>query len=886
MIPGAALHAATTPGVNGSIPGFDWTLRTTSPVPDNPWIDVTYGTVSGNPLFVAVGTDGKSMTSPDGVAWTANAGVTAHNWDAVTHNGSNQFVAVGAYTTSPVTLNGAMYSADGVNWTTATTPHEVPYSSVAYGSGNYVAVSSSISATVEKLVMTSPDGITWTARPAAEQHAWRDVAFGNGVFVAVTNLNVTNQVMRSIDNGETWTAVASPATKKGWQSVTYGNGRFVATAISGTGERVMTSDDDGQTWTLRSTPANNNWYSVSYGNGLFVAVADNGTDRVMTSPDGITWTARPAAANQIWFGLTYGDGRFVAVANSGAGNRVMTSPNGFDWTSRTSAADNQWQSVTYGNGLFVAVANTGAGNRVMTSPDGITWTSRTSAADSDWFGVTYGNGQFVATSNTGELKSVMTSGGPCGDGLAYTTNQWLMAAVPCQPTSNTVAGSFGNSPTANFVAGAYDVATTGWVMYERNVAAIPSAYVKLGSADAFVGGDGQWLKSGTAPVGSRVTVTDGTPWPVTAPTGCQSANGCVVHPVTTVSFDNRYNLVGNPFPYPVDWAKVRVRVGGASGTVYTPTEAQTAGYLSNQIWIWNGNAYETWSDTGPTVGNLKYFQSFWVNVLPGAAGQTVELLIPAEVSTHSQVVPLEDRLYAALRAGAERLLDWLIPSATAAESAADSLEPGRAPGREGGPHPAPGREASDPTLEYMVNEGLARGLGRAAAVAAAHERARAEGREWHVRLKLDQPATGFKDHTNTLGQRLSAQDGYDPADLVEMAPFAKPFLTLVFPHPEWGERKGDYASDFRAAQRYNPRGMPLPGLPAGEWIFEIRADEPGGEVVLSWDGPPQILARSRLSDPTTGLTLNPRDPAYEQGYRLTLTSATHRLVWRFLGAKP
>ncbi len=387
LIPAAALHAVTTPGVNGSIPGFSWSLRTT-PTPANTWPDVTYGTVSGDPLFVAVGTLGLSMTSPDGVTWTANSATTTHNWNSVTHNGSNRFVAVGGRTDSS-TLDGAMYSDDGVSWTVATTPHDVGYSSVAYGNGTYVAVSATTNAPVGQLVMTSLDGSIWTARTAAEQHLWRDVAFGNGVFVAITDRDVTNQVMRSTDNGVSWTAVASPATRKGWQSVTYGAGKFVAVAITGTGQRVMTSDDDGQTWTLRDTPADNNWYSVSYGNGLFVAVADSGTDLVMTSPDGITWTAHPAAGQNLWFGVTYGDGRFVAVAAGG---------------------------------------------------------------------------------------QAMSSGGPCGDGLAYTINQWLMVGVPCRPTSNTVVGTFGNSPTANFVSGAYDVATTGWVMYERDVSTTPSTY--------------------------------------------------------------------------------------------------------------------------------------------------------------------------------------------------------------------------------------------------------------------------------------------------------------------------------------------------------------------------------------------------------------------------
>ena len=710
LIPAATLHAATTPGVNGSVPGFDWTLRTTSPVTDHAWSSVIYGEVSGNPLFVAVGNAGATsnqgvMTSPDGVTWTQRTASAAHSWSAVTYNGSNRFVAVGGITGSG-TFDGAMYSADGTLWSTATTPSfAVAYSSVAYGNGNYVAVSSTIlgSPNAFKQVMTSPDGATWTSRDSAESHPWQSVAFGNSVFVAVTSTTTTNQVMRSTDNGANWTAVASPITKKGWQSVTYGNGQFVAVANSGTGERVMTSSD-GSSWSLQTTPADYNWYSVTYGNGLF-----------------------------------------VAVAYSGTGQRVMTSPNGTTWTLRDSAADEFWSSVTYGDGRFVAVSATGTGTRAM------------------------------------------SSGGPCGDGLAYTTNQWLMVGVPCQPSTNTVAGTFGNSPTANFASGTYDVATTGWVMYERNVKTVPSSYYKMDSTtDPFDQAYGLWLKSGTAPVNGRATVYDGTPWPVSAQTDCQAAS-CAVLKVETVSGDNRYNLVNNPFPYPVDWSKVRVRV---NGTVITPTAAQTAGYLSNQIWIWNGNAYETWSDTSNPIGNLKYFQSFWVNVLPGAFNQTVELLIPAEASTHSQVVPLDDRLYAALRAGAARLLDWLIPSATAAGSAADSLAPGRAPGREGGPHPVPGREVADPTLDLLVTQGIwSQDLEPEAALMAAHETARAEGREWWVRLKLDQPATGFYDHTNTLGQQLNAQNGYDPADLVEMAPFAAPYLTLDFPHPESGRSR-------------------------------------------------------------------------------------------------
>ena len=178
---------------------------------------------------------------------------------------------------------------------------------------------------------------------------------------------------------------------------------------------------------------------------------------------GIDWTAGSAAAANSWRGVTYGNGLFVAVSSS-ATDQVMTSPNGITWTSQASAADNDWNSVTYGNGLFVAVADTGADNRVMTSPNGITWTPRTSAANNIWLSVTYGKGRFVAVGLSG---ATMYSGTDCGDGLAYTVNQWRQLALPCVPSASPadVAGVLGNSPTANLASA--NLGTT-WSVYGRN----------------------------------------------------------------------------------------------------------------------------------------------------------------------------------------------------------------------------------------------------------------------------------------------------------------------------------------------------------------------------------------------------------------------------------
>ena len=229
---------------------------------------------------------------------------------------------------------------------------------------------------------------------------------------------------------------------------------------------------------------------------------------------GLDWTAASAAAANNWISVTYGNGLFVAVSNDGTNNRVMTSPDGITWTSRTSAADNFWQSVTYGNGLFVAVSLFGTGNRVMTSPDGITWTGRTAAEDNIWPSVAYGKGRFVAVAGSGTNR-VMYSGTDCGDGLAYTVNQWRQVALPCVPSASPadVAGVLGNSPTANLASA--NLGTT-WSVYGRN--ATNSGNTSLFTSSTLANGAGYWLKSSEAPVsgtlnvaGAAATVTTGSP---------------------------------------------------------------------------------------------------------------------------------------------------------------------------------------------------------------------------------------------------------------------------------------------------------------------------------------------------------------------------------------
>ncbi len=411
-----------------------------------------------------------------------------------------------------------------------------------------------------------------------------------------------------------------------------------------------------------------------------------------------------------------------------------------------------------------------------------------------------------------------------------------MLAAPCVPGGNAQVGTaFGDAVTGNLDAGNFNTGSNAWVLYTRNAAAAGSGgtYTLSALTDTVAPGTGYWLKSNAAPLGSgNLTVSGTATIADTSLNGCTSTSGCVAVPVATVAGQNRYNLVGNPFPYNIAWANVRVLVDDIH--VYTPTAAQAAGILSNTIWIWNGTSYDSYSDTVPTNGNLQYFKAFWVNVLPGASTHTVKLLIPAQAAlslldpqqtddlTGPNPLPEGEGIRLAQTASYApwylRLLDWVIPTA-----AADTATP--------------------------------------------------QG-EWYVRLNVDNPKTGWKDHNAVLGQLLAAKDGYDTADLVEMTPFASPYLTLVFPHPEWtGGKAGNYASDLRSAS----------GLP-GVWNVDLQADPVGSQVVLTWQGDPAILARSQLTDLLTGKVINPADPQWAKGYPVTLTTSVRHFTWSYSGS--
>jgi len=92
-------------------------------------------------------------------------------------------------------------------------------------------------------------------------------------------------------------------------------------------------------------------------------------------------------------------------------------------------------------------------------------------------------------------------------------------------------------------------------------------------------------------------------------------------------------------------------------------------------------------------------------------------------------------------------------------------------------------------------------------------------------LQLKARVSHLKDNYNFLGFYQTAKDGYDRLD-VEEAPPISPYISLFFPHPEWGKNKGDYTQDIRAR---------IPQATRWIWDFQVKTDQINREIVLEWE---------------------------------------------------
>jgi hypothetical protein len=290
--------------------------------------NITFGgDAADGGLFVAVGSAGVIVTSPDAVHWTSQESQTPASLYGVAY-GNNEFVAVGGNTVAAigVILTG---TPDGTTWTPQPVSGTLTQSltGVVYADGQFVAVGNN-------QVLSSPDGIDWNALPAAPSGITGptvdlyNTAYGNNLFVTVGTYNTSTSNQEIADLGFIATSPDAshwailPSTPNYLSGVTYGAGQFVTVGREGS---ILTSSD-GTTWTTQSAPGLNlketpYLISVIYAGGQFVAAGNDvginpSTGFLLTSPDAVHWTLLPGSDANLYglaYGVVGGVGTYVAV---------------------------------------------------------------------------------------------------------------------------------------------------------------------------------------------------------------------------------------------------------------------------------------------------------------------------------------------------------------------------------------------------------------------------------------------------------------------------------------------------------------------------------------------------------------------------------------------
>jgi hypothetical protein len=471
-----------------------------------------YGIAYGDGLYVAVGADGETYVSTDGVKYSAVSYTQNPNSLHSVAFGNHKFVAVGDNGWSAVSTDGTNWQSLNVGVTTRT------LYGIAFGGGHFVAVGDNGS------IVTSPDGTanSWGLEPLSTPDNTNNltaIAYGNGRFVALGADSNTCYV--SFD-GDTWVQGTNGLSGNLFTAVCAGNGIFVAANNSG----LLFSSGDGTNWTEQA--ATRNYIGgIAFGNGEFVAAANN--QSCYTSADGASWVevASPQSTfgePAYWYSILFNNGTFYFAGQGGdTGNSSAASlsatpalnwqtaeyvPGAFDTNDYLLAA-------IYGDNQFVAVGNDPG--VTFSSPTGLGWLQGgLSMSGSVATGIAYGNGLYVVVNSAGQIFA-----SPDGTTWSNTADSQLTLNAVAWGSNEFVAVGYLSGPVAL-------TSTNGTVWTQRN----PNIQNTQVSLRAILYDGSRFVAAGDN--GTIATTTNGISWvPTSAPTsldlfGIAHGNGLYV----------------------------------------------------------------------------------------------------------------------------------------------------------------------------------------------------------------------------------------------------------------------------------------------------------------------------------------------------------------------
>ena len=380
------------------------------------WTSVTFG----DGLFIAVASNGKMMSSTDGLNWTNRTPVDGGEaWIDVAY-GNGKYVAIAP--------NGyARYSLNGITWVRSSLQAVIGnITALSFGNGIFVAVGNTYS-------YSSTDGITWSSSDDIGSLTggfdYSGLAYGGDKWVALrgdTRGGSTTSASLYSSDGLNWDQV-NPTTNvpgKCFNALTYGGGLFVALSCTHGGYPAGITSSNGTSWTnvLTIQPGHDNPRpAIAFGDGMFVGMSYN---RVYTSQatPAITGVA-PAT------GPTPG-GRTITLTGTALQNTTAVTFNGVPATSFTNVSSTQITAVApsgTAGGATIEVTTWGGSTTssgfTYVTPPVITSLSPTSAP------TTGGRTIVVTGTDLGNTTSV-TVGGVAATGVTNTSGTQISFVTP------------------------------------------------------------------------------------------------------------------------------------------------------------------------------------------------------------------------------------------------------------------------------------------------------------------------------------------------------------------------------------------------------------------------------------------------------------------------
>jgi|GEM_PF-1042883 len=330
---------------------------------------------------LAAGDVGAVFTSSDGVSWTRRTLGVLTRLNEIAWSGS-VLVGVGS-------AGGIFTSTDGIDWTSRTSGTSNILNAVEWVDSLFVAAGAS------GTLLTSPDGITWTARSSGTSvYALTTVAHNDEVIVAMST-----QTVHTSTDGVTWTS--QPLTTASGTKMVWTGTRFVAV-----GSLVTRTSPNGSNWTS-ATGTGLSTLGVTWTGTRLVATGTSGT--IVVSSDGDSWTSARSGFTGALNDIIWDGGRFLTIG-SGAGS-VMASPDGETWTTLSPGSLPTFNDIVWTGTQYVAV---GSSSTVRTSPDGVSWTARTAGSGLVFNGVAASPTRLVAVGSNARAVSA-------DDGVTWTT---------------------------------------------------------------------------------------------------------------------------------------------------------------------------------------------------------------------------------------------------------------------------------------------------------------------------------------------------------------------------------------------------------------------------------------------------------------------------------